>query len=246
LEIKLRCSNVVVTGGGSGIGFAIARALIAEGAKVTIIGRNTEKLERAKAEINNTNLFIYPWDVQNSDNLPQRFIDIASKSGQVIDGFVNNAGIYKGVGGWGVWKETDEIWDSTFNINLKAPIFITRAMATYMHDNKIHGNICNVSSVTGTREITSAYGASKLSLISMTKGMAREVANMGIVINGVAPGVTSSEINGNRTGVYKAHAIGRIIEAEEIAKCVLFMMSEVGSIIIGDTLIADGGYLSVH
>jgi len=251
MQLKLRVSKVLITGGGSGIGLATTKALLAEGCDVCICGRNLEKLERVKTELANDKLSILQWDMSDVQLVHEKLNEAAFLLGGFLNGVVNNAGTYAAVGitggEWKPWQETSEVWDSIIDTNLKAAVFISRATATYMNNNHIKGNILNISSATGNREIISAYAASKNALIRMTLSMARQVAPFGIVMNGIAPGVTVSDINNGKSGdVVKIHAIGRIIDAEEIARVALFMLSEAAQIVIGDTILADGGYIGIY
>jgi NAD(P)-dependent dehydrogenase (short-subunit alcohol dehydrogenase family) len=245
---KLRCSKVLVTGGGSGIGLAIAKALLDNNCNVCICGRGLEKLEKKKSEISNERLSIMQWDVRDVSLVKEKLNEAAALLGGYLDGVVNNAGIYAPTGGWAPWNETSETWDAVMETNLKAPVFIMRAAATYMNNNHIRGNILNISSMAAQSEIRSAYSASKYTLSRMTRSMAKQVAKLGIVINAIAPGETISEIteaNANHKpgDPLKSHAIGRVIEPEEIANIALFLMSEWAQIAIGDTILADGGYV---
>jgi len=238
----------MVTGGGSGIGFCIAKALLGEGCNVVICGRNKDKLLKAKGALNSGKLHIIQWNVKDISLIAEKINEAASFCGGYLDGIVNNAGIYTGVSGWKPWNETEGTWDDCWNTNLKSAIFITRRFASYLHDNHIEGNILNIASATGApeRSIISSYGAAKAALIRMTHGMAKQVAGMGIVINGLAPGITYSGITPRDMATPAKQAINRVIEPEEIADCALFLLSDAGKIVIGDTLIADGGYCYDH
>jgi NAD(P)-dependent dehydrogenase (short-subunit alcohol dehydrogenase family) len=245
MNFNLRVSKVLVTGGGSGIGEAIGEALLREGCHVCICGRNVEKLEKAKERINNERLSIMQWDVRDIALFPEKVNEAACLCGGYLDGFVNNAGIYLRYKNpqWGDFNESEEDWDSTWDTNLKAPVIFMRKFSTYLNQNHLKGNILNISSIAGNEmNISKSYNASKYALTKMTRAHAKKVVQFGIVINGILPGITFSEINPSDTGyAQKYQAIGRIIQPEEIADIALFLMSDAAKICIGEMMIADGG-----
>ena len=120
--------------------------------------------------------------------------------------------------------------------------------AIYLKENGILGNILNISSAQGTAaKAVSAYQLAKGSVIRFTRGIAKDFAKYGIVINGIAPGATFSNMTprpANHSNITNAHANGRILEPSEIAEIACFLMSESGVSIIGGTVFADGGFLS--
>lgn len=245
MEFKLRASRVLVTGGGSGIGKAIAKALLDEGCHVCICGRTLEKLEKVKEEFGSDRLSYMQWDVRNVSLIREKINEAASLCGGYLDGLVNNAGIYISSAGWKAWNETEDEWDAVWETNLKAQIFLLRKFATYLNNNHIKGNILCVSSIAGQHHnMEGSYPASKYALSRMVRSHAKKVLNLGIVINGICPGVVATPIN-NWAHVgdpYKACALGRIISPEEIAACALFLMSESATICCGEMLDASGGF----
>lgn len=245
MEFKLRVSRVLVTGGGSGIGKAIAKALLDEGCYVCICGRNLEKLEKVKAEFGNDRLSCMQWDVRDVSLIWEKINEAASLCGGHLDGLVNNAGVYLSAGGWKPWNETEDEWDALWDTNLKSQIFLLRKFATYLHNNHIKGNIFCVSSIAGQHHtIEGSYPASKYALSRMVRSHAKKVLNMGIVINGICPGVVASPINewAHAGETYKGCALGRILSPAEIAECAIFMMSETAAICCGEMLDASGGF----
>jgi NAD(P)-dependent dehydrogenase (short-subunit alcohol dehydrogenase family) len=249
MTVRLRVGKVLVTGGASGIGFAITRALLAEGCDVCICGRGTDSLERAKRELDSPRLFTITFDVLNVDGMDELIKTAASLMGG-IDALVNSAGISSRSVGKPGWEETENGWDSIVDINLKGTVFLTRKFAQYLKANIISGNILNISSAQGAaHKVVSAYQTAKLGVIKLTRGMGKDMAPFGIVINGVAPGATFSGMTpkphsgDNHT---KIHASGTMIEAEQIAQIALFLLSEPGSIIIGDTIFADNGFIGAN
>lgn len=241
MNFKLRVSRVLVTGGGSGIGFAIAKALINEGCRVCICGRNLEKLNKAKEEINNDNLSVMQWDIRDVSIIREKINEAASLCGGYLDGLVNNAGVFLSSQSWKAWFETEEEWDAVWDTNLKAQIFLLRKFSNYLHD-QCHkkGNICCISSITSQNyEVKGSYAASKYVYSRMIRSHAKQAITLGIVINGINPGVVHTPMSPNES--CNIQAIKRPIQPEEIANCVLFLMSEQGAICCGEMMLADGG-----
>ncbi|MDL2288687.1 SDR family oxidoreductase [Oscillospiraceae bacterium OttesenSCG-928-F05] len=240
-------SKVLVTGGGSGIGLAITEALLAEGCQVVICGRNMEKLESARQRLNSDGLFTMQWDVRDVSIIKEKINEAACLCGGYLDGFVNNAGIYYPRKSWGKWDEAEdsETWDAVMETNFKAPVFMMREAAMYMNANHIRGNVLNIASMVATFDTNSAYSAGKLALVRMMRGLAKQVGHLGIIINGISPGIVFSEINPKRAEIPQAQ-IGRMIEPEEIADIALFLMSDAAKLIMGDSLLADGGFSHAH
>lgn len=243
MNLRLRVSKVLVTGGGSGIGLAIAKALINEGCHVCITGRDLEKLKKAKAEVNSDRLSVMQWDVCDISLIREKINEAAALCGGYLDGLVNNAGVYVSSAGWNPWFETDEIWDKVWDTNLKAQIFLLRRFTNYLnHQVHMKGNICCISSMcSNSYEVRGSYEASKYALSRMVRSHAKQVIHLGIVINGINPGVVYSPMSPYETN--SSQAIKRPIKAEEIADCAMFLMSEKAVICCGEMLNADGGAL---
>lgn len=245
--MQLRCHNVLVTGGGSGIGKAIAKRLLVDGANVVIVGRNMDKLIAARDEIASDRLFCMRWDITDFEQCKERFREAEALMGG-FDGLVNcaGAGTNQVTGrGFEPWDITMEEWDKLVNIDLKASLFLLRNAVDDMKARGVNGNILNIASNAAFMDIIGPYGASKLSLIRMTRAFGKRFGKDGIIINGIAPGATftpmisyyANDIN----QPYPRHAIGRYIHAEEIAELAAYLMSIWGEIICGHTVVADGG-----
>lgn len=235
-----RCKKAIVTGGGSGIGLAIAKNLIAHGCSVCITGRNPEKLEKAKEEINSENLSVLEFDVKDIKSIIPKLNDAACLLGGYYDCVVNSAGVFTRNNNWVM---SEEIWDNVMDTNLKAAVFIMRNAAICMRDNRINGNILQIASIVGNHGvgICDPYSASKNTLVNTTRYMGKQMAHLGIIINGIAPGMTYSPMTPDRNITHDRTAIGRIIEPEEIADIAMFMLSDQAKICIGETILADGG-----
>ena len=159
--------------------------------------------------------------------------------------FVNNAGIVcsddNGPKSVGFFEKTEEGWDDTMNVNLKGMFFALQAEAKYMRDLGIKGNIINVCSEMGFRPAPFAYGISKWGVRGMTMGIGKELAPLGIVVNGIAPGETATEILHQREGDVKHISSPRGVQATpaEIAEAIYFLSKSRN--IIGEVLVSDGG-----
>lgn len=246
--MKLRCNRIVVTGGGSGIGKAIATELAVSGAKVVITGRNEAKLKSLISELKLDCVSFIKWDVADISLFDEKIKQCEELLGGKIDGFVNSAAIGTGQltgRGYEPWDITEEEWDTLNNINYKGAFFMLRNEINYMLENNIKGNILNLASNAACMDVIGAYGASKLAIIKWTKSFGKKYGHNGIIINGIAPGATftpmisryAHDINQK----YERHAIERFIRPDEIAFLAHYLMSTLGEIICGHTVVADGG-----
>lgn len=237
--------KALVTGGSSGIGYAIAKSFLNSGADVTICGRNIDKLEQAKANLVNDchcvidriNLLVIDISsVQNVKNiLPQFLLE------KKIDIFVNNAG----TNGGELFPNTDEEeYDRILNTNLKGMYFVSQEVAKYMVENKIEGNILNITSSSSLRPGISPYIISKWGERSLTLGMAKKYLPYGIVVNGLAPGSTLTPMlrNDEVNDLYLEYSPSKRYAApEEIGNLATILVSGMGRMIVGDTIYATGG-----
>lgn len=241
VEIKLRCRKAIVVGGGSGIGFAIAKKLVDNGVKVCLAGRNVHKLKSAVDEIGQDKACFIEFDISDVSSLVGKLNDAACLLGGYFDAVINCASIHSGKNNWYI---PEEQYDQIMNIDLKGAIFLMRKATVLMANNNISGNILQIASIAGYRGTmnNSPYYMAKNSLINAVRYMAKEVADKGIVINGIAPGITRTPMSPGTTVKKTTQAIARPIEAEEIADVAMFMLSKQAQICIGDTIIADGGF----
>ena len=245
--MKLRNDKILVLGGGSGIGKAIAKRFCDAGAKVLITGRNEEKLKNAAEEINSKNLYYKAFDITNVNEHIALFNEAAKTLGGV-NGFVNAAALgtsqYTGRG-YEPWDLTEEEWDVLTDINFKAAFFLMRNEIDYMLEKCINGNVLNIASNAACMDIIGSYGAAKEAIIKWTRSLGKRYGHNGIIINGIAPGATftpmiaryAHDINQK----YERHAIERFIRPDEIAELAFYLMSDYGEIICGHTVVADGG-----
>ena len=236
----LKGKRIVVTGGGSGIGLAMARKFVSEGADVVITGRNKEKLEQAKTSINDTHLHILQWDVSDMSVLSGKIKECADMMGG-IDIFVNNAAFVER-------KQTGEaFYDKTMETNLKAVYFICKEVVNHMIacNGEKGGKIINISSLNGHMSSTHPYFISKWGVNALTKGYAKEYAGNNIIVNAIAPGICSSSINYqdvNENAYSDGTLINRIVLPEDIAEVACFLCSDAANCIVGQIITVDGGF----
>lgn len=244
--MKLRNDKIVVFGGSSGIGKAVAKRFTDAGAKVLITGRSEKKLKSAKEEIKSDNLYYKAFDVTNISEYANLF-DYAESVIGTPSGFVNSAGIVSSCFGRGYepWDITEEEWDTITDIDFKAAFFLLRNEVDYMLKKSVRGNILNFASNAACMDIIGSYGASKESIIKWTRAFGKKYGHNGIIINGIAPGATLtpmiSDYAHDINQKYERHAIERFIRPEEIAELAFYLMSDYGEIICGHTVVADGG-----
>ena len=236
--------TALITGGTSGIGFAIAKAFLISGANVVITSRSQERSQAVAMELQSSfpNAFVLGvmMDHTNTSIFKATFDNIVkSIEGRQIDILVNNAGID---GGW--WGEADDNkFSDVLNTNIKGTFFLSEIVSLYMIENKIHGNILNICSSSSLRPADSAYAISKWGLRGFTLGLARNLIKYNIVVNGIAPGPTATPmLKITKDEIARAKSpIGRYIMPEEIANMAVVLTSNMGKSIVGDIVYMTGG-----
>lgn len=245
--MKLRNDKIMIFGGGSGIGKAIAKRFCDAGAKVMIIGRTEEKLKSASTEINCENLYYKAFDITNIKEHHKLFSEAAEIMGG-LNGFVNGAAVgpdqYTGRG-YEPWDITEEEWDAMTDINFKAAFFLMRNEIDYMLERGIRGNVLNIASNAAYIDIKGSYSAAKLAITGWTTAFGQKYGHNGIVINGIAPGSTITPMTaGYAKDVnqkFERHALERFVLPEEIAELAFYLMSNYGEIVCAHTVVADCG-----
>jgi len=251
-KFSLKGKSGIVTGGGSGIGRAIAKGLVQAGAEIVIAGRNKEKLEKAVSEIGKFGGPVVPVQADISKigeikNLVGRTVKEFGK----IDFLFNNAGIIRRSSSED-FSEKD--WDETININLKGPFFLAQAVAKVMISQKRKGKIINTSSliaVQGGKRVPS-YAASKGGLNQVTKSMANDWAKYNILVNAIGPGWVKTELTellqkdkDRFNEITSRIPLGRWADPEDLIGAAVFLASDASDYITGQTIFVDGGWLSM-
>ena len=238
----------LITGGTSGIGFAIAKSFLNSGATVVITGRNIERVKNTCNKLISINTGNYTakvygieMDISKTQKIEEKFWEVISLlDGKKIDILVNNAGILQ-EGMFGNISEND--YDATLNTNLKGTYFLSQIVANYMKTNKISGNILNIASSSSLRPAISPYTVTKWGIRGLTLGLAKALIPYGIVVNGLAPGPTATSllIKDGYNGIEHTLPAGRYVTAEEIANMAVVLVSACGKMIIGDIIYMTGG-----
>jgi 3-oxoacyl-[acyl-carrier protein] reductase len=234
----------VVTGGSRGIGLEICRRLLADGAKVALIGTREETAQKAVAALGvGENLKGYALNVADGTATNEIFTQIIADFGQV-DVLVNNAGITRDTL---MMRMKEEDWDMVMDVNLKGAFNCTKAVMRPMMKLR-KGRIINISSVVGlTGNAGQAnYSASKAGLIGFTKSSAKELSSRNITVNAVAPGYIATEMtdavsDAAREAFLNNIPLGRAGEAKEVAAMIAFLASDESAYITGQTFNVDGG-----
>lgn len=235
----------IVTGGGSGLGLATAKAFTNAGIKTIIVGRNADKLEKARAEVGEL-CFAKTCDVSKLASIP-KFVQEVIKEFGTIDILVNNAGINQK-------KEFTEVTDEEFqNIlttNLCAVFAMSREVVKHML-TKNAGCIINISSMAAQYGLPKviAYTASKTAIDGITRAMAVELSPKGIRVNAIAPGFIYSDMTAKaldsdperKAKVFSRTPMGIMGQAEDIGNAALYLASDAAKYITGVILPVDGG-----
>jgi NAD(P)-dependent dehydrogenase (short-subunit alcohol dehydrogenase family) len=245
--------HALVTGGGSGIGAAIALALVAQGARVTVLGRRMEMLE-ALVQPHPESLHAVCADVADAGQVATAFAEANKRFGPVQI-LVNNAGQAASA----TFLKTDAaLWKQMLSVNLTGTFHCSQAALPQMLQAG-WGRIVNVVSTAGLvgYAYVAAYCAAKHGVIGLTKSLALEVAKKGITVNAVCPGYTETDILREsianvvtKTGRNEAEARaefakgnpqGRIVKPTEVADTVLWLCGEGASSITGQSISVSGG-----
>lgn len=243
---SLEGRKAVVTGATGGIGEAIAKALINQGAEVMISGTREEKLAQLAAQLGEKAHY-KACNLSNAEDITE-FMSHAEKTLGGIDILINNAGITKD----GLFmRMKDEDWEKVIEVNLTSAMRLSRAAIRGMMKQRF-GRIISVSSVVGVMGNAGQvnYAASKAGLIGMSKSLAREVANRGITVNTIAPGYISTPMTDalneeQRDAIAKNIPANRLGGSDEVAACVCYLASNEAGYVTGETMHVNGGLIMV-
>ena len=242
--------RALVTGASRGIGEAIARQLDRGGARVALVARSTDRLERIAADLVNDPLVVAA-DLSAHESVEQISTAVLEAFGG-LDVLVNNAAVERNQP---ASKVTGDAIDETLFVNLRQAFMLCSAFAKPLFASS--GSIVNVTSTaaTGAGGTQGAYAASKGGLNTLTKNLANEWANKGVRVNAVAPGLVDTEMweptfdllgeDSVRANFVKAVPLGRWGSADEIAEVVCFLASSQASYVTGQTIKVDGGMTNI-
>ena len=236
----------LLTGGTSGIGFAIANAFLKSGASVVITGRNESRIQDSCKKLLQNKDFqnrifgvvMDNTDVAEFETCFQKILSLLD--GRNVDILINNAGIRGGH----IATVTEADYDMILDTNLKAVFFLSRLVGKYMKENKITGNILNIISSSGLRPAASAYTLSKWGVRGLTLGLEKSLIPYDIVVNGLAPGPTATPMlmkDGSEEIGHTSNPLGRYARPEEIANMAVVLTSGMGRTVVGDIVYMTGG-----
>jgi 3-oxoacyl-[acyl-carrier protein] reductase len=258
--INIRPKNVMIVGGGSGIGLAIAKAVLKSGAhSVILASRNLKKLEAAAKTLDTApeqRVLTLALDITNVRSHAQ-CLEKAEKllgKDERLDGLVISAGVNFDGSNWKGFNISEEDWDKVMNTNLKGVFFLMRNFANHLFERGVKGNICIISSVSAHRDMLSVYQLSKHSISRIVHAYGKHLCERGVVLNCVEPGPIYTDMmqwlekytDGVRPGEpWNDASIRRLVRPEEIAEIVCFLMSDASEAMSGACILAGGGTKSI-
>jgi len=245
--------SALITGGGRGIGRAIALAFARDGARIAVAGRTIEPLQEVASEIGNGSIALV-CDVSDPESVTRMFTEIRERFGDP-DILVNNAGIAESAT---LVNTTDELWRRHLAINLSGTFYCTRAALPTMLKSG-WGRVINIASIAGKTgaPYIAAYSASKHGVLGLTRSVALEVATSGVTVNAICPGYVDTDMVTRgverittKTGRTVEEALetlkkmspqNRLVTAEEVGAVALLLASDEGRGINGQAINIDGG-----
>lgn len=248
---ELQGLHAVVTGGGSGIGAAVAARLLAGGARVTLMGRSIEKLQAQRALLGG-DVAVQTIDVGDEASVKAAFAAV-----RPVDILVNNAGQVETAP---LHRTSLALWQQMLNVNLTGTFLCSRAVMAGMSERGF-GRIINVASTAALKgyAYVAAYCAAKHGVVGLTRAMALELARKGVTVNAVCPGYTETDIvaqavanitektgrsaEAARAELAAANPQGRLVQPEEVAASVLWLARRDSAAITGQAIAVCGGEL---
>ena len=239
--------NVIVTGASRGLGLAIATTLATSGYSVIAVARKESEEVRAAAALaakqQQGAIHFRAFDLNNTAALAD-FVGVLRKDFGALYGLVNNAGL--GTSGVLTMMRDEQI-EALMRLNTLAPVLLSKYVLRSMMVERA-GRIVNISSIVASTGYSglSVYSATKASLIGFTRSLAREVGQLGITVNAIAPGFVDTEMTnelsgGQREQIMRRSALRRMAEPQDIAHSVDYLLGEKARNITGVVLTVDAG-----
>lgn len=231
--------RILVTGGSKGIGYAMAKKFVEEGAKVMITGRNEDVLKKASEEIG---CLYWCMDVSNIESVQKQFAEEDNRIGG-FNCLVNNAGV--SLHEKSFFDVTESQYDSQFSINLKGGYFLTQIFTQKCKEE--HRDNCKVvfiSSQRGAFVDDIPYGLTKATINSLVQGLAYDLIGYGIRVYGLAPGATMTDLIGEDTQGnlhYEINRSKRLYLPVEVAEVAVFLLTDMANCLSGNILVCDEG-----
>lgn len=235
--------RIIVTGGGRGLGFAMAQKFVSEGAAVVISGRNESTLRQACKKLGVNASYIVS-DVSDVDQ-HVHFLDECVKILDGIDCLVSNAGVSFHEGEFS--KVSVDGFDTQFNINMRGAYFLSKAFLERKVSEENQGaQLLIISSETADQAYDIPYGMTKAAMNSFVRAASRRVYPLGIRVNAIAPGVTLSDMTKEYADVtdgnfYRDCASQRLFLPEEVAEVAAFLLSDASKCISGEIIHTNAG-----
>jgi 3-oxoacyl-[acyl-carrier protein] reductase len=239
--------NVIVTGGSRGLGLAIASVLAAEGYRVIAIARSeTPELVTAISladRVHAGSFCFQSFDLSKTAGIPGLVGGLRKEFGPIY-GLVNNAAIGT-AGVLGLMQ--DEQIDSLVRLNTVSPIVLTKYVLRSMMTERA-GRIINMASIVASTGYSglSVYAATKASMLGFTRSLAREIGPLGITVNAIAPGFVATDMTtdmevGQRDRIARRSALHRLVEPNDVANAVAFLLSDKARNVTATTVTVDAG-----
>lgn len=236
---RLKGKKIIITGGGRGLGRAMAEKFVAEGAQVLITGRNEDSLKNVSATINCQYLVYDVSDISGMDS----FLKEADNLLGGVNVLVNNAGISLHEGN--IFNVNENGYDAQFSINLKGGYFLTQKfLKLYESNSRTNGSVLFLSSERGQYVDDIPYGLIKSAINSLTQGLAKAHIRKNIRINAIAPGITATEMTKRSVDNLEApnYSTGRWYLPNEVAEVASFLISDAAGCLSGQILVCNNGY----
>jgi NAD(P)-dependent dehydrogenase (short-subunit alcohol dehydrogenase family) len=254
--MELKDKAAVITGGGRGIGRAIALALAREGADVLVAARTSDEIEGVAAQVRDLGRkgVAVAADLSRPPAIAS-FVEQVFSHSSTVDILVNNAGIGSSQNPKQVMEFDDEFWNTSLFVNLTVPYLLSKAFLPKMTAQG-WGRIINISSVAGKKGVPfgASYSASKHGLIGLTRSTALEVAASGVTVNAICPGPIRTkmlakrmEFDAQRLGITVAEVeksfnpIQRLLDPDEVAGVAVYLASEKAQSMTGQAINICGG-----